>query len=84
MGNTACPHLGSRRKSGLLSFRRLADGVAAIVLGPTFAQTVNTGVEYHVFLTPKGDCQGLYVDGETPAEFEARATPADFAPWVVS
>jgi hypothetical protein len=48
----------------------LANGVATVTLDPTFAQTVNTGVEYHVFLTPKGDSQGLYVSNETPQGFE--------------
>src|ERR1019366_8679796 len=37
-----------------------------------FAQTVNSGVEYHVFLTPKGDCKGLYVTNETTDGFEVR------------
>ena len=37
---------------------------------PTFAETVNTAMEYHVFLTPKGDCKGLYVANKTPAGFE--------------
>jgi len=27
-------------------------------------------MEYHVFVTPKGDCKGLYVANETPAGFE--------------
>ena len=31
---------------------------------------MNAGVEYHVFLTPKGDCEGLYVANETPDGFE--------------
>jgi hypothetical protein len=31
---------------------------------------VNAGVEYHVFLTPKGDSEGLYVSKETPQGFE--------------
>jgi hypothetical protein len=48
----------------------LSGGVAAIVLEPTFAQTVNTGIEYHVFVTAKGDCKGLYVANETAAGFE--------------
>jgi hypothetical protein len=51
--------------SGLLS-----NGSARIELDPTFAQTVNAGVEYHVFLTPKGDSEGLYVSNETPQGFE--------------
>jgi hypothetical protein len=48
----------------------LANGAATIVLDPTFAQTVNTSVDYHVFLTPKGDSEGLYVSNETPQGFE--------------
>lgn len=49
---------------------QLSQGTASIRLDPTFAQTVNTGVEYHVFLTPKGDCEGLYVNHESPRGFE--------------
>jgi hypothetical protein len=49
---------------------RLSNGAAVIRLEPEFAQTVNTEVEYHVFLTPKGDCKGLYVANESPSSFE--------------
>jgi hypothetical protein len=49
---------------------QLSKGVAVVRLDPDFAQTVNTELEYHVFLTPKGDCRGLYVSQETPASFE--------------
>jgi hypothetical protein len=48
----------------------LSNGAATIALDPTFSQTVNTGIEYHVFLTPKGDSEGLYVSHETPQGFE--------------
>jgi hypothetical protein len=48
----------------------LVQGAAVVRLEPVFAQTVNTGMEYHVFLTPKGDCKGLYVANETGASFE--------------
>jgi hypothetical protein len=48
---------------------RLASGAATAALDPTFVQTVNAS-GYHVFLTPKGDCRGLYVDHETTAGFE--------------
>lgn len=51
---------------------RLANGSAVVHLESIFAQTVNSGVEYHVFLTPKGDCKGLYVANETAASFEVR------------
>jgi len=53
---------------------QLVSGMAVITLEPTFAQTVNTGTEYHVFLTPKGDCKGLYVTNETSGSFEVRET----------
>jgi hypothetical protein len=43
-----------------------------VQLESTFAQTVNSGIEYHVFLTPKGDCKGLYVTNESAASFEVR------------
>jgi hypothetical protein len=49
---------------------QLSNGSARIELDPAFAQTVNAGVEYHVFLTPKGDSDGLYVSNETPQGFE--------------
>ncbi len=51
---------------------RLANGSAVVHLESIFAQTVNSGVEYHVFLTPKGDCKGLYVTNETAEGFEVR------------
>jgi len=48
----------------------LANGSAVVTLDPDFIQTVNTDLEYHVFLTPKGDCKGLYVSQQTPGSFE--------------
>lgn len=48
----------------------LANGTALISLEATFAQTVSTSAEYHVFLTPKGDCEGFYVSNETAIGFE--------------
>jgi hypothetical protein len=49
---------------------QLTNGSARIAFDRTFAQTVNAGVEYHVFLTPKGDSEGLYVSNETAQGFE--------------
>jgi hypothetical protein len=49
---------------------QLSEGSTHIALDPTFAQTVNTSADYHVFLTPKGDCEGIYVSNETPQGFE--------------
>jgi len=50
----------------------LQDGVAVIALERTFALTVNTTVPYHVYVTPEGDCEGLYVTNKTPNSFEVR------------
>jgi hypothetical protein len=51
---------------------QLSNGSARIELDPAFARTVNAGIDYHVFLTPKGDCKGLYVTNETATGFEVR------------
>ena len=51
---------------------KLASGVATITLDPVFLQTVNAEVDYHVFLTPGGDCNGLYVAQKLPTSFEVR------------
>jgi hypothetical protein len=51
---------------------KLTNGAALITLEVTFAQTVNTGEDYHVFLTPNGDCNGLYATQKTSRSFEVR------------
>jgi len=51
---------------------RLESGRATVRIDPVFAQTVNLGEHYHVFLTPLGDC-GLYVAEKTGEYFEVRA-----------
>jgi len=51
---------------------RLVDGEALIVLDPRFTETVNTSANYHVFLTPNGECGGLYVAQKTPQGFRVR------------
>ncbi len=50
----------------------LVNGATTIALDSTFAETVNTSVDYHVFLTPNGDCKGLYVSQKSPGSFEVR------------
>jgi len=47
-------------------------GVATIALDQRFLQTVDMKSGYHVFLTPKGDCKGLYVANESAKGFEVR------------
>lgn len=51
---------------------QLKAGAATVVLDPEFAQTVNSSVEYHVFVTPNEECRGLYVSGKTSSSFEIR------------
>jgi hypothetical protein len=50
----------------------LYGGSAVVTLDSTFAQTVNSGEDYHVFLTPNGECKGLYVSQKTEESFVVR------------
>jgi hypothetical protein len=50
---------------------QLTDGQAQVELDGDFAAVVSTG-DYHVFLTPEGDSQGLYVSSRSPDGFEVR------------
>lgn len=50
----------------------LQNGVAIVKLDAAFLDAANTGVAYHVFLTPKGDANTLYVTNETASGFEVR------------
>ena len=50
----------------------LDGGQARVPLDPVFAALVNSGVAYHVFLTPRGDCNGLYVAGQDATGFTVR------------
>ena len=50
----------------------LSNGIAEVKLDGTFGLTVNTEMAYHVFLTPNGDCEGLYVASKTTGGFEVR------------
>jgi hypothetical protein len=49
---------------------QLVNGRAVVALDADFTQTVNTETEYNVFLTPYGDCKGLYVTNRTATSFE--------------
>jgi hypothetical protein len=50
----------------------LEKGVAQVTIDSLFASTVNLEGEYHVFLTPLGDSNGLYVTNKTATGFEVR------------
>ncbi|MGA2047726.1 MAG: hypothetical protein ABSG96_08535 [Terracidiphilus sp.] len=47
-------------------------GVAVVTIDPAFAETVTGDASYHVFITPNGDSEGLYVIKKTPTSFEVR------------
>jgi len=51
---------------------KLVGGVATVKLEAKFAQLVNTKKPYHVFITPNGDCHGLYVAQKGRNSFEVR------------
>lgn len=51
---------------------KLENGRVTVALDPQFAAIVNTGVEFHVFLTPQGECEGLYVANKASGGFEVR------------
>jgi hypothetical protein len=49
---------------------QLVNGAACITLDPDFLATVKDG--YHVFLTPNGESEGLYVESRRPDGFDVR------------
>lgn len=51
---------------------RLSNGVAIVNLESTFGDTVNTNLDYRVFLTPNGECKGLYVAQKSATSFVVR------------
>jgi len=50
---------------------RLVNGMACITLDPDFLATVKDDL-YHVFLTPNGESEGLYVESKRPDGFDVR------------
>jgi hypothetical protein len=52
-------------------FGKLEQGKATVNIEALFLSTINTtDVPYHVFVTPLGDCNGLYVTNKTATSFE--------------
>ena len=51
---------------------QLVNGQVTVTIEPLFLQTINTDVPYHVFVTPLGDCNSLYVTNKTATSFEVR------------
>ncbi|MHB8645782.1 MAG: hypothetical protein ACYDAR_08355 [Thermomicrobiales bacterium] len=50
---------------------KLVGGKAVVTIDPAFAAIVHTDA-YHVFLTPRGDCKGLYTSAQTATGFSVR------------
>jgi len=51
---------------------QLVRGQAYVPLGRDFANVIDRGATYLVFITPEGDNRGLYVTGKTAAGFAVR------------
>lgn len=50
----------------------MVNGQANVPLERSFASTIDTSRPYLVFVTPEGDCHGLYVANKTPRGFAVR------------
>lgn len=48
---------------------QLSVGTTLVEIEPTFRQVANTIQDYHVFVTPEGDCNGLYVSEKSDGSF---------------
>ena len=51
---------------------KLENGRTVVHIDPIFSRTVDTKLDYHVFLTPEGDCKGLFVTQKGESSFEVR------------
>jgi hypothetical protein len=50
----------------------LVNGRAAVTIDAALRDSIDTRRTYHVFVTPDGDCKGLYVAERTPSGFVVR------------
>jgi hypothetical protein len=50
---------------------KLRNGRAVVALDADFAKVIKRG-DYRVFVTPEGDCRGLYISNRSAASFEVR------------
>ncbi len=50
----------------------LSNGSASVALETTFRDTVTSSQDYHVFLTPRGECEGLYIAETNSSGFAVR------------
>jgi hypothetical protein len=70
----AVQHLSRIRKfpDGDFGEATLVNGQASVALDRTFASTIDPSRSYLVFITPEGDCHGLYVANKTLSGFAVR------------
>jgi hypothetical protein len=64
--NTTTPELED------VGYGQLANGRAVVKVDAALADVTDVRPGYHVFLTPDGDCNGLYVESKTAAGFVVR------------
>ncbi len=50
----------------------MSNGRAVVTIDASFGDSIDPRSDYHVFLTPKGDCNGLYVTNENASGFTVR------------
>jgi hypothetical protein len=55
---------------------QLTNGRAYVTIDARLADTIDRRVAYHVFVTPEGDCKGLYVTQKSPTGFVVRELQA--------
>jgi hypothetical protein len=55
-----------------LGTTHLRNGATTVVIDSNFLQTVDTKLPYRVFVTPNGQCRGLYVAKKSATQFEVR------------
>ena len=48
---------------------QLINGICTVTIDPRFSFTVNTSLDYKVFLQPEGDCKGLFVENKSANTF---------------
>jgi hypothetical protein len=48
----------------------LVNGIATVTIAPDFVGVTNLSVDYMVFVSLEGDCQGVYITNKTPTTFE--------------
>ncbi|MGR4064343.1 MAG: hypothetical protein ACLQPV_02710 [Vulcanimicrobiaceae bacterium] len=76
-GTCVTPQLSSGRSAPARSVERvgeaqLVEGRAFVALDASLAKAMDPSQSYHVFVTPEGDCNGLYVTGKTGTGFTVR------------